>query len=100
MQAFQAHGFQPPCAWYLNDDANITYAHKAPNGGHLIRPVFFVNGDLDAINTIKGNHYGDSMRAACSDQTVQSLPGAHWLPLECKAELVQVIRTWLQTKKL
>ena len=100
VQAFQAHGFRPPCAWYLNDDANIAYAHKAPNSGHLIRPVLFVNGDLDAINTINGNHYGDAMRATCADLTVTDLSGAHWLPLERKTELVQAIRVWLQSKKL
>ena len=40
------------------------------------------------------------MRAACTDLTVTSLPAGHWLPLECKAELIQVIRSWLQSKKL
>jgi pimeloyl-ACP methyl ester carboxylesterase len=98
VQAFNAHGFRPPCAWYLNDDANVAYARKAPNGGRISQPVLFVNGDLDAINTIEGNHYGDPMRAACPDLTVTSLHGAHWLPLECKAELIQAIRTWLRTK--
>ncbi len=100
VQAFNAHGFRAPCAWYLNDNANIAYARKAPNGGRISRPVLFVNGDLDAINTINGNHSGDPMRAACQDLSVTSLPGAHWLPLECKAELTQTIRTWLQSKKL
>jgi hypothetical protein len=47
-----------------------------------------------------GNHYGDPMRATCPDLAVTSLRGAHWLPLECKAELIQAIRTWLQSKKL
>ncbi len=99
VQTFKAHGFRAPCAWYLNDDANIAYARKAPNGGRLSQPVLFVNGDFDQINSINGNRLGDPMRAACSDLTVTSLPGAHWLPLECKAELIQVIRTWLQSQK-
>ena len=59
-------------------------------------PVLFVNGDLDQMNTIKGNRLGEPMRASCADLTVTSLPGAHWLPLECKAELVGPIRTWLR----
>ncbi|GJG86776.1 epoxide hydrolase [Gemmatimonadetes bacterium T265] len=97
VQAFKVHGFRAPCAWYLNDDANIAYARKAPNGGRLSRPVLFVNGDFDQVNTIIGNRSGDPMRAACADLTVTSLPGAHWLPLERKAELVQAMRTWLQS---
>ena len=100
VQAFKAHGFRAPCAWYLNDDANIAYARKSPNGGLLSQPVLFVNGDWDQINSITENRMGDPMRAACSDLTVTSLPAAHWLPLECKAELIQTMHTWLQSKKL
>ena len=90
----------PPCAWYLNDDANIAYARKAPNGGRLSQPVLFVNGDWDQICSINGNRQGDPMRAACPDLTVTSMPAGHWLPLERKAELIQAIRTWLQSKNL
>ena len=100
VQAFQARGFRPPCSWYLNDGANIAYAHQAPSGGRISGPVLFVNGDLDAINTIEGNRSGDPMRAACSDLTVTGLRGAHWLPLERKEELVEAIRTWLRNKQL
>lgn len=100
VQSYRAHGFRGPCAWYLNDDANIDYARRAPNGGRISQPVLFVNGTLDAINTIIGNRSGDPMRAACADLTVTSLRGAHWLPLECKAEVVQSVRMWLQSKKL
>ena len=98
VQAFEAQGFRPACAWYLNDDANIAYARKAPHGGRLSQPVLFVNGDFDQMNSIDGNRMGDPMRAACPDLTVTSLPGAHWLPLECKTELVRAVRTWLQSK--
>ena len=98
VQSFKAHGFGPSCAWYLNDDADIAYARTAPHGGRPSQPVLFVNGDFDQVCTIIGNRQGDPMRAACADLTVTSLPAGHWLPLERKAELTQVIRTWLQTK--
>jgi hypothetical protein len=54
-----ANGFRPACAWYLNDDANVAYAC----GGRISQPVLFVNGELDEVNTIDGNRYGDLMRA-------------------------------------
>ena len=95
VQSFDAHGFRGPCSWYLNDDANIPYARRAPFGGRLSQPVLFVNGDLDQINTINGNRLGDPMRAACKELTVAHLPGAHWLPVERKMELVQTIREWV-----
>lgn len=100
VQAFEAHGFRPSCAWYLNDDANIAYAHEARNGGHLSQPVLFVNGDFDQICSIIGNRQGDPMRAACADLTVTSLPSGHWLPLERKADLTQTIKAWMQIKRL
>ncbi len=100
VKSFESQGFRPSCAWYLNDEANIAYARKAPNGGRLSQPVLFINGELDQINGINGNHMGDPMRAACPDLTVTNLRGAHWLSLECKEELTQVIRNWLQSKRL
>jgi pimeloyl-ACP methyl ester carboxylesterase/MFS family permease len=98
VQAFKAHGFRAPSAWYTNDDANIAYAREAPNGGRLSQPVLFVNGEWDAICSITGNRQGDPMRAACSDLTVARVPAGHWLPLERKAEHIQAIRTWLRSK--
>jgi pimeloyl-ACP methyl ester carboxylesterase len=100
VRSFETNGFGPSCAWYLNDDADIAYARKAPDGGRLTPPVLFVDGDCDQVCTIAGNRQGDPMRAACADLVVTSLPAGHWLPLERKAELVQVIRTWLQGKGL
>lgn len=100
VQSFNAHGFRGPCSWYLNDDANIAYARRAPNRGRLSQPVLFINGELDQINTIERNRLGDPMRAACQELTVANLSGAHWLPVERKAELVQTIRTWLRNKGL
>ncbi|WP_405590374.1 alpha/beta fold hydrolase [Streptomyces sp. NBC_01190] len=100
VQAFKTHGFGPPSAWYTNDDANIAYAHKAPNGGRLSQPVLFINGAWDAICTITGNRQGDPMRAACGDLTVTDVPAGHWLPLERKAEHIEAVRTWLRSKNL
>lgn len=100
LQAFQAHGFGPGCAWYLNDDANIDYARRAPDGGRLSQPVLFVNGDFDQICSITGNRQGDPMRAACADLTETSMPAGHWLPLERKEDHISAIRTWLQEKNL
>ena len=100
VQRFKLQSFRPSCAWYVNDDAAIAYAQLAPDGGHLSQPVLFVNGDFDQICSITGNHQGDPMRAACADFKVVNLPSGHWLPLECKQELVQVIRSWIQGKHL
>lgn len=100
IEAFRLHGFRPGNSWYLNDSANVAYAHSAPDDGHLRQPVLFVNGDYDTICDITRTRLGDPMRASCPDLSIVSIPAGHWLPLESKAELVQAIRSWLKTKKL
>jgi pimeloyl-ACP methyl ester carboxylesterase len=100
VEAFRLTGFRPGNAWYLNDNANSTYASAAQNGGRLRQPVLFVNGDWDAICDINRSRLGEPMRGACEDLTVTSLPAGHWLPLERKTELTQAIRSWISKKRL
>ncbi len=100
VEAFNAHGFLPANAWYLHDIANIAYARDAPDRGRLRQPVLFINGDWDPICDITRNRLGEPMRAACPDLTVTNLSGGHWLPLECKTEVLQVIQSWIETKQL
>ncbi|SEG63504.1 Pimeloyl-ACP methyl ester carboxylesterase [Bryocella elongata] len=98
--AFRLTGFRPGNSWYLNDTANLAYADAAPEQGRLHQPVLFLNGDFDGLCDINHNRVGDPMRDTCRDLSVTSLPSGHWLPLECKAESVHAIRTWLDAKRL
>jgi pimeloyl-ACP methyl ester carboxylesterase len=100
VEAFHANGFRAPNAWYLNDAANIAYASAAPDGGRLRQPVLFLNGNWDPICDISRSRLGESMQRACPDLTVTNLGAGHWLPLECKAETAEAIRSWLKTKGL
>jgi pimeloyl-ACP methyl ester carboxylesterase len=100
VEAFRATGFRPANSWYLNDDANIAFAHAAPDGGRLRQPVLFVNGEFDGICDITRSGLGEPMRRTCDDLSVTSLPSGHWLPLERKTELVRAIRSWLEPNAL
>ena len=101
VDAFRVTGFRPGNAWYLNDDANIAYVRTSADGGHLKQPVLFVNGEWDAICDINRNpHFGEPMRRSCKNLTVKDMPAGHWLPLERKSELVEVMRSWLKLKGL
>jgi pimeloyl-ACP methyl ester carboxylesterase len=100
VEAFRVHGFRPPNAWYLNDAANIAYAHAAPDGGRLGQPVLFVNGEWDGICDITRSRLGEPMRRTCPNLSVANLPSGHWLPLERKTELAQTIRSWLKANDL
>jgi len=96
--AFRVTGFRPANSWYLNDTANIAYAHAAPDGGRLQQPVLFVNGEFDGICDITRSRLGDPMRSTCQHLSLTNLPSGHWLPLERKTELIQSIRSWVATE--
>jgi pimeloyl-ACP methyl ester carboxylesterase len=100
VEAFRITGFRPGNSWYLNDSANIAYAHEAPENGRLRQPALFINGDFDGLCDITHNRFGEPMRSACQDLTVTSLPSGHWLPLEHKAEVTEAMRSWLKAKEL
>lgn len=100
VEAFQITGFRPGNSWYLNDGANIAFAHSAPARGQLRQPVLFINGDFDGLCDITHNRGGEPMRSACLDLCITNLPSGHWLTLERKAEVTEAIRSWLKTKAL
>jgi pimeloyl-ACP methyl ester carboxylesterase len=100
VEAFRRNGFRAPNAWYLHDSANTAYASAAPEGGRLRHPVLFINGDRDVICDITRNRLGAPMRAACQDLSVVNLAGGHWLPLECKTDVLEAIRSWLGARRL
>jgi pimeloyl-ACP methyl ester carboxylesterase len=100
VDAFRVTGFRPANAWYLNDSANIAYAHSAPDDGRLHQPVLFVNGDLDGLCDVDQSRVGDPMRQACPSLSVAHQPAGHWLPLERKLELAEDIRSWARVNRL
>jgi pimeloyl-ACP methyl ester carboxylesterase len=59
--------------------------------------VLFINGEFDGLCDITHNRSGEGMRRACQDLTVANLPSGHWLPLERKTEVIQAVRSWLET---
>jgi hypothetical protein len=40
------------------------------------------------------------MKAACLNLTVVDQESGHWLPLELKAETIDIMRTWMKVKGL
>jgi pimeloyl-ACP methyl ester carboxylesterase len=100
IEAFRVTGFRPGNSWYLNDRANMAYAHESSNSGRLDQPVLFLNGDFDGLCDINHNRVGEPMRHNCQDLSVTSLQCGHWLPLERKAESIESIRAWIRVKGL
>ena len=49
LAAFARNGFSGPCAWYLSDASNISYAAEAPDFGRIALPALFRGGQWDTV---------------------------------------------------
>ncbi len=93
--AFAATGFFGPDAWYVNADANLRYAARAPGGGVLRLPVLFLHAAYDSICETVDSRLAEPMRRDCTSLTERVLQTGHWMPQEQPAEVNAAIAAWL-----
>lgn len=97
---FKQTGFKGVAAWYLNDEANLAYAVKAPNFGIINLPVLFIHAAWDTVCNTVHSHLAEPMRADCSDLTELTIAGGHEIQIECPDEVNAGIAAWLTAKQL
>ena len=96
--ALARNGFYGPDAWYVNADANIAYARRAPNGAALVMPVLFFHALHDYVCETVDSRLAEPMRESCADLTEIVLPTGHWMAQE-RPELVNAgLARWLGCK--
>ena len=100
LAAFARNGFSGPCAWYLNDRANIAYAAEARDYGRVALPALFLGGQWDTVCDTAHGHFAEPMREDCSDLTEIELPAGHMLMLERSDEVNHRIAGWIAMKRL
>ena len=100
LAAFARNGFSGPCAWYLNDTANIAYATEAPDFGRIALPALFIGGEWDTVCDAVHGRFAEPMREDCSDLTERSVAAGHLLMLERPDEVNRLIIDWLVAKTL
>ena len=93
-------GFSGPCAWYLNDVANLAFAAEAPEFGRLSLPVLFLHAEWDPVCDTAFGRLAEPMREDCSDLTEVRIPAGHMLMLEKPDEVNQAISHWVAERKL
>lgn len=98
--AFTATGFSGADAWYMNDEANLAYAAKAPNFGRISLPVLFFHATWDTVCDTVHSRFADPMRADCADLTEVTIEGGHELQIERSDEVNSRIAKWLVEKCL
>lgn len=100
LAAFARNGFSGPCAWYLNDVANIAFAAEAPAYGRLSLPVLFLGGKWDTVCDTAYGRLSEPMREDCSNLTEANIAAGHMLMLERPAEVNRRIENWLTSSHL
>jgi pimeloyl-ACP methyl ester carboxylesterase len=97
--ALRENGFRGPCSWYVNDDANLAYAARAPHK-RLEMPVLFVHAAWDGICETVHSRLADPMRAACANLTQATVDAGHEVMLQAPAQTNAAIAAWLAAQRL
>ncbi len=95
---FQRTGFMPAVAWYLNDAANLNFAAHAKNFGRIELPALFIGASYDPVDETVHSRLAEPMRLNCGDLTEAMLPSGHFVMLEKKTEVSELIARWLAIK--
>ena len=91
-------GFFGPDSWYMNHTANIAYASRAKNAGHLTLPTLFLHGAHDYTCETITSRLAEPMRADCADLTEVTIPSGHWMAQEKPRHVNAALARWLSAK--
>jgi pimeloyl-ACP methyl ester carboxylesterase len=96
--ALVRNGFRGPDSWYMNADANVAFARRAPNGGRLSMPALFFHAAYDYTCETVTSALAQPMRESCDDLTELTVPCGHWMEQE-RPDLVNAgLARWLAAK--
>ena len=96
--ALARNGFSGPASWYVNAEANIAYARRAPNAGRLSMPVLFFHALNDFVCETFESRLAEPMRAACDDLTELAVPTGHWMAMERPRDVNAGLAAWIARK--
>ena len=98
VETVRKNGTRGPNAYYLNNDANKTYAENSVNGGKLKFPVLFIGAKWDLVCEPRNSRFAEPMREACDDLLEVEIEAGHWVAFEKPEETNEVIEGWLKKK--
>ncbi len=91
-------GFAGPDSWYMNHDANMAYALRAPTGGKLAMPVLFLHGAFDYTCETLDSRLAEPMRQDCVDLAEVVVQSGHWMAQEQPMAVNAALAKWLATR--
>jgi pimeloyl-ACP methyl ester carboxylesterase len=93
-------GFAAENAWYMNDEANLTYAAEARNFGKLTVPALFIHATRDQVCDTTQSRLAEPMREDVPDLTEVTIDCGHEIQLERPDETNAAISDWIKTGDL
>lgn len=93
--ALERGGFSGPNSWYVNEDANLAYARRAPGGARLAMPVLFLHAAYDAVCDTAASTMAQPMRDHCARLTEVTVKSGHWMAQEKPQEVNAALARWL-----
>jgi pimeloyl-ACP methyl ester carboxylesterase len=91
-------GFAGPDSWYMNHDANVAYARRAPGGGRLAMPVLFLHGAFDYTCETMDSRLAEPMRQDCADLAEVVVQSGHWMAQEQPMAVNAALVKWLAAR--
>ena len=93
--ALERNGFFGPDSWYMNDNANGSYAARAKANWRITMPVLFVHGAYDYVCETLDSRLAEPMRANCTNLTEATVLSGHWMNQEKPLQVNAAIAKWV-----
>jgi pimeloyl-ACP methyl ester carboxylesterase len=97
-EALSRNGFFGPNSYYMNHDANETYANQAANSGYLDMPVLFLGARYDYVCECFNSTLAEPMRLHCGNLNEVTVYSGHWMAQERPADVNAALVRWLATE--
>jgi len=96
--ALGRNGFFGPDSWYVNGEANMSYAARAGAGRRLEMPVLFVHAAYDYVCETLNSSLADPMRGSCANLTETTVRSGHWMAQEKPSQVNAALAKWLSAQ--
>ncbi len=93
--ALERNGFFGPNSYYMNHDANGTYAETAVNEGYLDMPTLFIAATYDYTCECITSRLAEPMQHYCRNLTNKVIQSGHWMAQEKPVEVNAALVEWL-----
>lgn len=96
--ALEATGFFGADSWYMNGEANRTFATRARANWRLQMPVLFLHAAHDYVCETMDSRLAEPMRAHCANLSEAVIGSGHWMAQEKPDRVNAELAKWLSVQ--